>query len=99
MEEIVIDMEYLTNYVSRELGISTEIINQVLDSELDYYSTLGFVEEESSSSEEIEEANVIYMEELIDFINNRTNIAKTIIESVLDEEDQYLKRLDLIEGL
>ncbi|MBM7662264.1 hypothetical protein JOC85_003071 [Bacillus mesophilus] len=99
MEEKVIDMEYLTKYVSRELGISIDIINQIFDSEFDYYSALGLVEDESSSSDELGETNVVYMDELIDFINNRTNIPKTIIESVLDEEDKYMKRLDLIEGL
>lgn len=34
MEEKIIDMEYLTKYLSRGLGISTKVINQILYSEL-----------------------------------------------------------------
>ncbi|QOY36810.1 hypothetical protein AWH56_003915 [Anaerobacillus isosaccharinicus] len=54
--------------------------------------------EESRSSDEIEETNVVYRDELVDFINSITNIAKTIILTVLDEEDQYMNQIDLIEG-
>ncbi|WP_176483793.1 hypothetical protein [Bacillus sp. FJAT-45066] len=91
-------MEYLTKYLSSELGISTDIIHQILYSELDYYTELGSVVGEYESSDDLEETSVVYMEELIDFINNRTHIAKSIIETVLEGEDQYMNRLGLIEG-
>ncbi|PFQ80877.1 hypothetical protein [Priestia megaterium] len=94
--ELVIDMEDLIQYISKQLGVVYSIVNEVLDNELNFLEEKGIPSEERP---EIKEHMTIFVDEheLILYINRNTGISQELVGRILLEEEVYLNKYDLID--
>jgi len=94
-EEVVIVMEELYDYVSKETGIDMVIVMSVLDSEMDF-----LMSEEVAGNEKVENSDeeqaFIDEDEMNAYIVKNTNVAEEIVVTILDCEMQYLDSKGLL---
>ncbi|WP_185703005.1 hypothetical protein [Paenibacillus rhizophilus] len=94
MEERVLDVEEMEQYVAKETNYPLFIVQTVLNTELDFLEEKGLVMDQRP---EVEEGSTrIDEEDIIEYILARTMYSEFAISSILEAEETYMLNAGLI---
>ncbi|MBT2289512.1 hypothetical protein J7E73_10280 [Paenibacillus albidus] len=94
MEERVLDVEEMEQYVAKETNYPLFIVQTVLNTELDFLEEKGLVMDQRP---EVEKGSTrIEEEDIIEYILARTIYSEVAIHSILEAEETYMLNAGLM---
>ncbi|WP_066320546.1 hypothetical protein [Bacillus sp. FJAT-29814] len=88
--ELVMEMELVIDYIVKEISVSNEIVERVLDSELDFLNEKGLVADAPHNIDLHESDNFVDVNELLDFVVKKTGLSPEVVQNVLEKEEEYM---------
>ncbi|TXL67471.1 hypothetical protein FHP05_00160 [Cerasibacillus terrae] len=85
----VIDVDYMCRYISKNAGIDSKIVENILWYEMEFLEGKGGIGEVGEENNE-----VIYIDEqeLFNFISEKAKVNEFLVEKVIEVENRYLSQ-------